>query len=589
MLMNTSSVLSSSLCRMDTTVSIQQQQQQQQQVVVLPPSCLSRFVGSTATTTTTTTTTTTGNEMLTLVGYSLLSVVALITVVFWAWIVLRFYYWYTSPLHNLPGEKKRRGIASFWCGVLPQICREGFMQAEQRWWKEAGPDVKLIHQPHWLGSSYVLVLDKDIVRTILTAPEGKRGQEPRFRTPRDTFRVFIGKGLLTLEGDEWRRHRRIIEPSFNGKLLEETLSASVPPIINQMVQLWGDAIAADPGREIDVNSHFSASTLDVLGNVTLSHDFGGIQAIRDWATSSANGSSSAQLGTLTDKFVTAVVGVVRFSIIGALCFVLEPPCYIQDCLIRMSTRLRQGRNKFKQEAENIVRNAKKKIALEAQAQAQAQAESERAASAASAAPPTTIQSSSRANCKHDGDGREEDPNDDSSSSSSSSTSTSRSRSNNHNHNNNNNNTRSILQLMLKAQQKDDDSDSNNNNNRGGNGQRTLKRPRLGCIGACLRWPRIPTCRKKSIKISWLIRCQQIKWRLALRKRPKCNTSMVFCKKSCVYTHRYHGYHASRRKPKHWRVKSYPKAHGCSFIATCCIAVPCTGMNLIRFYPSDGSM
>jgi hypothetical protein len=120
------------------------------------------------------------NNMFAVAGYCLLSLVAFLVAGFLLWCAVRFCYWYISPLHNLP----------VWLGVLPQIVREGFMGAERRWWKEAGPDVKLIHQPHWLGASYVLVLDKEIVRTLLTAPEGKNGQAPRSQTPRDTFGLW---------------------------------------------------------------------------------------------------------------------------------------------------------------------------------------------------------------------------------------------------------------------------------------------------------------------------------------------------------------------------------------------------------------
>ena len=176
-------------------------------------------------------------------------------------------------LRKIPGPK----LNSFFVGKFLEIRSEPFLAPHKRWCQEVGFDAPLIYYSTTLGKNYVLILDKMILKEILTSSFGK--QEPRFMKLVDLLSNILGTGLVTVQGKEWSRHRQIIQPAFNTAFLKESLSRSVPPKIQNLIQYW----AATEGREIDLNSHLSALTLDIIGDVAFGHDFGGLESIKQWA------------------------------------------------------------------------------------------------------------------------------------------------------------------------------------------------------------------------------------------------------------------------------------------------------------------
>ena len=85
--------------------------------------------------------------------------------------VLLYYYvkWRWSPLRRIPGPPR-----SFWSGNFVEIQVEPFLDPHKRWIRQLGAfDDKKNHHPilvysYLLGSETVLVLDKHLVRTILS-------------------------------------------------------------------------------------------------------------------------------------------------------------------------------------------------------------------------------------------------------------------------------------------------------------------------------------------------------------------------------------------------------------------------------------
>ena len=201
--------------------------------------------------------------------------------------------WYFSPLWRIPGPKGQ----SFLFGSFPSIRNEPFMEPAKRWWKEAGFDAKLLHYTQLFGRPNIIVLDKAIVKEILTAPSGRN--DARFVKRYEIVRELVGTGLITLEGEDWMRHRRIIQPSFSGPYLRDMLNKVVPPKANRLVEFWKES----EGREIDVASHVSAVTLDVIGEVAFSHSFHGMEEIAKWVKDEG----STKLAELQDPFISAIL------------------------------------------------------------------------------------------------------------------------------------------------------------------------------------------------------------------------------------------------------------------------------------------
>ena len=128
-----------------------------------------------------------------------------------------------------------------------------------------------------------MVLDADIVKEILFA---RYGTNPQYIKKLHGLIPLIGKGLLTLEGQDWQRHRRIIHPSFQPNLIRESLAEVVPKLVTKFITYWKKC--ADGKREIDVCSHLSNLTLDIIGDAAFSHDFHALDSIKKWANAIKN-------------------------------------------------------------------------------------------------------------------------------------------------------------------------------------------------------------------------------------------------------------------------------------------------------------
>jgi len=185
---------------------------------------------------------------------------------------LRTYFkWRMSPLWSLPGPRD----GSFLVGQFGKIRREPFMEPAKRWWKEAGVNTPFLHYSLPFGANSLMILDADVVREILFA---NYGEKPRFLKRLSGLIPLVGNGLVTLEGRDWQRHRRIIHPSFQPSLIRESLGDFIPKIMKKFISHWEKA----DGREIDVSTHLSNLTLDVIGEVAFSHNFRALESIERW-------------------------------------------------------------------------------------------------------------------------------------------------------------------------------------------------------------------------------------------------------------------------------------------------------------------
>lgn len=162
-------------------------------------------------------------------------------------------------------------------GVFFEIENEDFMVPAQRWWKEAGDQIQLMHYSGLFGRQFVMVLDPDGVKQLLTSPSH---EDPMFPKGFVYLRRVLGEGLVTLDGKSWNRHRRIIQPAFGVNFVKNTLDAAVPDLVAELITYW----KSNPDTDIDVSSHMSALTLDIIGKVAFSHEFDGLKSVQKWST-----------------------------------------------------------------------------------------------------------------------------------------------------------------------------------------------------------------------------------------------------------------------------------------------------------------
>ncbi len=148
-----------------------------------------------------------------------------------------------------------------------------------------------------------MVLDGDVVKDILFS---NYGQKPRFTKNLFGLIPLIGNGLVTLEGQDWQRHRRIIHPSFQPNLIRESLGDCIPKIMSKFIIYWENA----DGREIDVGTHISNLTLDIFGEVAFSHKFRAIECIERWVNQ-GDDKNYDMIDPVDDKIMMTMSEMVR--------------------------------------------------------------------------------------------------------------------------------------------------------------------------------------------------------------------------------------------------------------------------------------
>jgi cytochrome P450 len=88
------------------------------------------------------------------------------------------------------------------------------------------------------------------------------------RLARRLLEPGVGKGLLTSEGEMWRRHRRIMAPSFDPRSV-----ASYAPLMTSLSKtLLGQWDRLPEGAEIKVDAAMMRTTLDIISQAMFSSD-----------------------------------------------------------------------------------------------------------------------------------------------------------------------------------------------------------------------------------------------------------------------------------------------------------------------------
>lgn len=105
------------------------------------------------------------------------------------------------------------------------------------------------------------------------------------------LREFLGDGLLTAEGEHWRRQRRIAQPAFHRQRIAG-FAATMTRLTKAMLQRW-DHLSAR-GEVVDVDREMTRLTLRIAGETLLSADVEGdadvvgrsVSALNTWASRS---------------------------------------------------------------------------------------------------------------------------------------------------------------------------------------------------------------------------------------------------------------------------------------------------------------
>lgn len=107
----------------------------------------------------------------------------------------------------------------------------------------------------------------DHVRQVLAGTHGHTKQLPLYRE----IAAALGDALLTSDGDDWQRQRRIVQPLFT----RQRIAGYATVMAEEAARLLQGWEAAASGRPMDLHRQLTGYTMRVLGRLLLGSDIDG--------------------------------------------------------------------------------------------------------------------------------------------------------------------------------------------------------------------------------------------------------------------------------------------------------------------------
>ncbi|VAI41259.1 unnamed protein product [Triticum turgidum subsp. durum] len=172
---------------------------------------------------------------------------------------------YTFLAGSLPEAKRlliagRRGVPPLDAGchdimpiLLPQF---------HRWVADYGKTFLF-----WIGPiPAIFSIDLQLIKQVLTDRTGLYQKD--FMIP--VLKSLFGNGVILINGDDWKRHRKVVLPAFNYEKIK-SMSAVTAEVTRQMIQQWGEQIhqsnSDKKAAEIDMIHAFNDLTANINGRV----------------------------------------------------------------------------------------------------------------------------------------------------------------------------------------------------------------------------------------------------------------------------------------------------------------------------------
>src|ERR1700719_2211491 len=124
-----------------------------------------------------------------------------------------------------------------------------------RYFAEFG-DIYRVFAPSRGVYNYVINHPDDIKRVLLSNHRNYTKGEGM-----DRVKILLGNGIMTSEGSFWRRQRRMMQPSFHRRVIDQ-FSALIGEVNEKFAQRWEAQSAR--GEPVNVSSDTSELTLEIV-------------------------------------------------------------------------------------------------------------------------------------------------------------------------------------------------------------------------------------------------------------------------------------------------------------------------------------
>ena len=148
---------------------------------------------------------------------------------------------------------------------LQVLLQGGLFPLLERSWKRHGDTFRVDLGPKRLVA---IAHPDDLERVLLSERDSfYKG------TAYDQFRVLVGdRGMVTIEGETWRSHRRVAQPSFNKGAIA-ALGTKMTAATSTMLESWETRLQV--GADFDIYEELLALTMWIIGDTLFSLDLRG--------------------------------------------------------------------------------------------------------------------------------------------------------------------------------------------------------------------------------------------------------------------------------------------------------------------------
>lgn len=230
----------------------------------------------------------------------------------WFFFVKNITYPYlTSPLRHLPQPPNE----SFWLGHFLKSNEPPKGDPLRVWLNEVKNDGLIYFRGLLQGFATVILTSPEVLQEFLVT---KAYDFEKVPTDRRLLGMFIGEGLIVVEGQEHKFQRKLLTPAFSGKHINDLV-----PLFWSKAKEFADVIAghldivqsspanADDNKSrtgvVELNQWASRITLDIIGLACVGRDFGTIY------------NSDDEIAQQYEKFLTTDYG----NIVNILIFVFS--------------------------------------------------------------------------------------------------------------------------------------------------------------------------------------------------------------------------------------------------------------------------
>ncbi len=139
----------------------------------------------------------------------------------------------------------------------------------RRYFKEYG-DLYRVFAPSRGVYNYVINHPDDIKRVLLSNHRNYTKGEGM-----DQVKILLGNGIMTSEGDFWRRQRRMMQPSFHRRVIDQ-FSVLIREVNDKFAARWADKAAR--GEAVNISDDTSELTLEIVLRSIFGSDLARLEA-----------------------------------------------------------------------------------------------------------------------------------------------------------------------------------------------------------------------------------------------------------------------------------------------------------------------